>query len=100
MCVADTYFSLLRHVLPCVQVWLVPVKADVSDFDYMLQLPGLFFDFGCEEQGSDRDVVAVEAVERVEHVETLHVDDASVDAKLRPENQIRRNLNKSILSRL
>ena len=67
----------------------------MSDFDYMLQLSGLFLDFGGEEEGSDRDVVAVEPVERVEHVETLHVDDASVDAKLRPEKlKIRRNLNK------
>ena len=56
----------------------------MSDFDYMLQLSGLFLDFGSEEQGSDRNVVAVEPVERVEHVETLHVHNARVDAKLRP----------------
>ena len=59
----------------------------MSDFDYMLQLSGLFLDFGGEEEGSDRDVVAVEPVERMEHVETLHVDDASVDAKLRPKKK-------------
>ncbi len=69
---------------PGVELRLVPVQADVGDFDDVLQLPGLLLHLGGQEERGGRHRVAVEAGERVEHVEALHVHDRSVDAQLGP----------------
>ena len=60
------------------------MQAYVGHFDDVLEFSGLLLDLGGQEERRHRDIVAVETVERVEHVETLHVHNARVDAKLRP----------------
>ena len=63
------------------------MEAEVCHFDDVFQLPGLFLDFGGQEQCRGRNGIAVEPDERVEHVETLHVHDRRVDAQLGPERK-------------
>ena len=58
------------------------MQTDVRHLDDVLQLPGLLLDLGGQEQRGRGHGVAVEAGERVEHVETLHVHDGRVDAQL------------------
>lgn len=63
---------------------MVSVEADVRHFDDVLQLPGLLLHLGGQEERRRGHRVAVEAGERVKHVEALHVHDGRVDAQLRP----------------
>ena len=50
----------------------------------MVKLWRSFHYLSSQEQSSCRDVVSVEFCERVEHIESLHVDDGCIDAKLSP----------------
>lgn len=55
--------------------------------DDVFQLSRLLLDLGGQEQRRRCDRVTVEPLERVEHVEPLHVHDRRVDAQLGPEMQ-------------
>ena len=54
----------------------------VGHLDDVLQLPRLLLHLGRQEQCRRSDGIPVEAGERVEHVEAMHVHDGGVDGQL------------------
>lgn len=73
------------------------MQAHLRDLDDMFQLAGLLLHFGREEQRCRRYRVAVEVGERVEHVETVHVNDSGVDTQLSTgQSELRRKVHRHI----
>ena len=62
------------------------MKTNVGHFYDMFQFSWLFLNFGRQEECSCCDGIAMESLEGMEHVETLHVNNGRVDAKLSPES--------------
>ena len=56
----------------------------MGHLDDVLELPRLFLHFGRQEQGSQRDFIAMEKMVSVEHVEPVRVHNRGVDAQLSP----------------
>ncbi len=81
--VADQFLRLLGvHLRAAVGVRLAFLQAHLRHLDDVLELTGLLFDLGGQEEGGRGDRVTVEQRERVKTVETVHVDDGGVDAQL------------------
>lgn len=73
------------------------MQAHLRDLDDMFQLAGLLLHFGREEQRCRCYRVAVEVGERVEHVETVHVNDSGVDTQLSTgQSELRRKVHRHI----
>lgn len=73
------------------------MQAHLRDLDDMFQLARLLLHFGREEQRCRRYRVAVEVGERVEHVETVHVNDSGVDTQLSTgQSELRRKVHRHI----
>lgn len=71
------------------------MQAHLRDLDDMFQLAGLLLHFGREEQRRRRYRVTVKVRERVEHVETVHVNNSSVDTQLSTgKSELRRKVHR------